>query len=394
MMIVIKNATLYTMESINGERGYVAFKDGKIEEVGRTFEEKRFADYTIVDAEGAVLTPGLIEPHCHLGIHEEGILFEGNDVNETTDPVYPELRGLDSINPCDNAFATTAAAGVTTVVTGPGSANIIGGTFAAIKTVGETVDDMVVVPETSMKMALGENPKRVYSGQKRSPSTRMANASILREWLIKAQEYREEWSEYEEGKRDKKPSFNMKLHSLKRVFEGMPVKIHAHRSDDIMTAIRIVKEFGLQATIEHATEAHLTPKAIKESGLPVILGPTLGSRGKVETAQRTFQAAAILAEHDVPFSFMTDHPVVASESILVQAALYVKSGLDRHKALEAITINAARLSGLDKRIGSIKAGKDADLVLWDGDPFDIMSRPKTVYIEGKPLANIEGGKHG
>ncbi len=391
-MIVIKNATLFTMESINGENGYVAFKNGKIEKTGRTFSSDRFKEYTVIDAKGAALTPGLVEAHCHVGIAEEGIMFEGNDLNETTDPVYPELRGLDSVNPRDKAFETTAASGVTTVVSGPGSANIIGGTFAAMKTIGDTAEQMVFVEETAMKMALGENPKRVYSGQKRSPSTRMANAAILREWLHKAKEYHEEWRAFDAGKADK-PAFNMKLHSLKRVFEGMPVKIHAHRSDDIMTAIRIVKEFDLDATIEHATEAHLIPKSVKESGIPVILGPTLGARGKYETSQRTFQSAAILDKHEVPFSIMTDHPVVTTDNILVQAALFVKSGLSRQKALEAITINAARLSGIDDRVGSIAPGKDADLVLWDGDPFDIMTRPKTVYIEGKALARFEGGKH-
>ncbi len=385
-MFVIKNARLHTSEGETLEKGYVAVKDGKILETGTAFDASRFDGFEIVDAKDRVVTPGLVDAHCHVGLIEEGIRFEGDDVNEMTDPVYPELRGLDAVNPRDRSVRRTLESGVTTVVTGPGSANVIGGTFCAMKTHGETAERMVFKDEVCMKMALGENPKRVYAEKKKTPSTRMASAAIMREWLIRAKEYKDALDAYEAGVSDaKKPSFDMKLDSLKRVFEGMPVKIHAHRADDIMTAIRIVKEFGLQATIDHATEAYLIVDTIKESGLSVILGPTMGFPGKFETAQLSFESGRILTDKGVPFAIMTDHPVVATTFTMVQAALYVKAGLSREEALKAVTKNAAELNGIDDRVGSLKKGKDADIVIWDGDPFDIMSSPEAVYIEGRSV---------
>jgi len=385
-MFVIKNARLHTMEGLNGETGYVAVKDGKILETGTDFAADRFEGFDIIDAKERIVTPGLVDAHCHLGLIEEGIRFEGDDVNEMTDPVYPELRGLDAVNPRDKSFRRTLEAGVTSVVAGPGSANIIGGTFCAMKTHGDIVGRMVFKDEVSMKMALGENPKRVYGEKKKSPSTRMASAAIMREWLIRAKEYKEALDAHASGEEDaKKPAFDMKLHSLKRVFEGMPVKIHAHRADDIMTAIRIVEEFGLKASIDHATEAYLIADTVKESGLPVILGPTMGFPGKYETAQLSFESGRILAEKDVPFAIMTDHPVVATAFIMVQAALYVKAGLPRERALQAVTKSAAEVNGIDDRVGSLRAGKDADIVIWDNDPFDIMSSPAQVFIEGRSV---------
>ncbi len=382
-MKVIKNALLYTMETINGETGYIAINKGKIEKIGRSFDPSHFEGYEIIDAKGKMLTPGLVEPHSHLGISEEGIQFEGSDHNETTSPVTPEMRGIDALYPNDNAIQRTLNSGITTVVSGPGSANVIGGTFTAIKTVGDTIDTMILKEEVSMKMALGENPKRVYSNKQQSPSTRMASAALAREWLMRAREYHDNLKAFHAGEEGaKKPPFDMKLHSLKRVFEGLPVKVHAHRSDDIMTAIRIADEFGLDMTIEHGTEAHLIAKSLKESGYPVILGPTLGPSTKYETRFRTFESARILDEHGVSFAIMTDHPVVPTENTLIQLALFVKAGLDRTRALEALTINAARLNRLDDRVGSLKEGKDADIVIWDGDILDIMTSPETVIVDG------------
>ena len=383
-MILIINALLKTMSDIQNETGFIAIKEGKIEAVGIDLDKTRYRDYTIIDAQGKIVTPGLVDPHCHIGIMEEGIQFEGNDTNEMTHPVYPELRGLDAIFPHDRAFSYTAKSGVTSVVTGPGSANVIGGTFAALKTVGKTVDDMVFKEEACMKMALGENPKRVYSAQKKAPSTRMASAAIMREWLTKARDYYDELKAFQNGEEDaKKPAFDMKLHSLMRVFEGMKVKIHAHRSDDIMTAIRIAKEFNLDASIDHATEAYLIPEAVKESGLPMILGPTLGYSSKYELIHRSFKSAKILDDYQVPFAIMTDHPIVTLDTTLVQAALFVKEGLDPERALSALTIDAAKINGIDDRVGSIEVGKDADIVIWDGPLFDIMTRADTVLIDGK-----------
>ncbi len=383
-MKVIKNAKLFTMDTFNNEMGYVAFNNGKIEAIGRNFDPTDFEGYDIIDAGGQIVTPGLVDPHSHIGGVEVGIQFEGNDINEMTHPVYPELRGMDSLYPLDEAFKDAYKNGVTTCITGPGSGNVIGGTFTAVKTVGETAEKMIFKDEVCMKMALGENPKRAYSNQKKNPSTRMASTALMREWLMRAQDYHEQLTAYENGRKEaKKPAFDMKLHSLKRVFEGLPVKIHAHRSDDIMTAIRIAKEFDLQMTIEHATDAHLIPKSVKESGYPVILGPTLGTATKYETRGRSFDSAKIMDDYDIPFAVMTDHPVISVETIVVQLALFVKAGLDPIKAMQAITINAAKLNGVDDRVGSLSVGKDADIVIWDGTFFDIMSKTDKVFIEGQ-----------
>ncbi len=380
---------LYTMDTIDGENGFIAIKNQKIEAIGTILDEKQYQDYQVLDAKGAMLTPGLVDPHCHIGVMEEGIQFEGNDTNETTNPIYPELRGIDSVYPHDRAFLYTAKSGVTTVVTGPGSANVIGGTFTALKTVGNTVDEMIFKEEVCMKMALGENPKRVYSSQKRNPSTRMASAALAREWLQKAKDYHQELKAYESNKEDaKKPVFDAKLHSLMRVFEGMKVKIHAHRSDDIMTAIRIAKEYDLDMTIDHGTEAYLIPEEVKNSGYPVILGPTLTYASKYELINRSFTSAKVLEEHGVLFAIMTDHPIVTLDMTRVQVALFVKAGLSKKSALKAITINAAKLNGLDDRVGSLAVGKDADLVLWNGDIFDIMVDPLLVMINGQIVHQV------
>ncbi len=388
-MILIKNATLYTMDKINGETGYVALKDGRVEEVGTKLDESRFENYEIIDANGRTVTPGLVDPHCHVGVMEEGIQFEGNDTNEMTNPIYPELRGLDSVYPQDRAFDYAMKSGVTSVVTGPGSANVIGGTFTALKTVGQTVEAMMFKDEVCMKMALGENPKRVYSGQKKAPSTRMATAALMREWLQKAKEYHKQLKDFDKGVEGvTKPPFDMKLHSLMRLFDGMLVKIHAHRSDDIMTAIRIAKEFNLNATIDHATEAYLIPEAIKESGVPLIIGPTLGASSKYELINRSFKSAKVLEAFDIPFAIMTDHPVITLDVTLIQAALFIKDGLSRQKALDALTLTAAKLNGIDDRVGSLEKGKDGDVVIWDNDPFDLMTRTALVIIDGKIVHQV------
>ncbi|MFH5881460.1 amidohydrolase [Liberiplasma polymorphum] len=388
-MIIIKNARLYTMEDIYNELGFIAIKDGKILEVGREFNAENYEGYDIIDAEGKIVTPGLVDPHCHIGVMEEAIQFEGNDTNEMTNPIYPELRGLDSVFPNDMAFGYTYKSGITSVVTGPGSANVIGGTFTALKTVGNTVDAMVFKEEVCMKMALGENPKRVYSGQKKAPSTRMASAALMREYLMRARDYHMQLKAFESGEENAtKPSFDMKLHSLQRVFDGMLVKIHAHRSDDIMTAIRIIKEFNLNATIEHATEAYLIADAVKESKVPLIIGPTLGAASKYELVRKSFKSAKILEDHDILFAIMTDHPVITLDTTLVQAALFVKEGLSEKKALEALTINAAKLNQIEDRVGSLKKGKDADIVIWDNELFNIMVRPTLVMIDGQIVHKI------
>lgn len=383
-MLIIKNANLITMGEDNYENGSIVVDKGKIVAVGSDIILEQFGDAKIVDAKGLFVTPGLVDPHCHVGIMEEGIRFEGNDTNEMSGPIYPELRGIDSLYSKDIAFDYTYKAGITTVNTGPGSANVIGGTFTAVKTYGETVEAMVIKEETSMKMALGENPKRVYGSNNKNPGTRMASAALMREWLFKAKEYHTKYHAFLNKEEDaKEPGFDMKLHSLMRVFDGMIVKIHAHRRDDIMTAIRISKEFGLNTTIEHATEAYLIADEVKESGVPCIIGPTLGMASKYELVNKSFKSAKVMKDAGIEFAIMTDHPVITLDTTLVQAALFIKEGLSEMDALRSLTIIPAKLNGIEDRVGSLEVGKDADIVIWDGPIFDIMTRPLMVVIDGQ-----------
>lgn len=382
-MLVIKNANIKTMASKNYENGVIVIKDGKILEVGE-LDVNQYKNAEVIDALGKLVTPGLVDPHCHIGVMEEGIRFEGNDTNEMSGPIYPELRGIDSIFLGDMAFEPTYKAGITTVNTGPGSANVIGGTFTAIKTYGKTLEEVIIKEETAMKMALGENPKRVYGSGNKNPGTRMASAALMREWLFKARDYHQKLQAFKNKEEDaKEPPFDMKLHSLSRVFDGMLVKIHAHRRDDIETAIRIAKEFNLNMTVEHATESYLIPELVKESKVPMIIGPTLGMASKYELINKSFKSAKVLEDYDIPFAIMTDHPVITLDTTLVQAALFVKEGLSEDKALEALTITSAKLNGIEDRVGSIEKGKDADIVIWDGGLFDIMTRPEYVIIDGR-----------
>ncbi len=383
-MLIITNGKINTMENQKEFVGSIVIKDGKILEVGKAVDLKKYPNAEVIDALGKLVTPGLVDPHCHIGVMEEGIRFEGNDTNEMSGPIYPELRGIDSVYMKDMAFEPTYKAGITTVNTGPGSANVIGGTFTAIKTYGETVDDVVIKEETAMKMALGENPKRVYGTGGKNPGTRMASAALMREWLFKARDYHKKLNAWLNKEEDaKEPNFDMKLHSLMRVFDGMIVKIHAHRADDIMTAIRIIKEFDLNATIEHATESYLIPDQVKESGVPMIIGPTLGMASKYELINKSFKSAKVLEDNAIVFAIMTDHPVITLDTTLVQAALFVKEGLSEYEALKALTITSAIVNGIEERVGSLKPGKDGDVVIWDGPLFDIMTRPSHVIIDGK-----------
>ncbi|MBN2605464.1 MAG: amidohydrolase [Bacilli bacterium] len=382
-MLIIKNANLITMGKEDFKNGYIVLDGTKIIEIGSKFDESKFPKADIVDAMGKTVTPGLVDPHCHIGVMEEGIRFEGNDTNEMSGPIYPELRGIDSVFSKDMAFEYTYKSGITTVNTGPGSANVIGGTFCAIKTFGETLEEMVIKEETCMKMALGENPKRVYGSTNKNPGTRMASAALMREWLFKAQDYYTKTQAFLNKEEDAvKPPFDMKLHSLMRVFDGMIVKIHAHRRDDIMTAIRIAKEFNLNATIDHATEAYLIPEQIKNEGVALIIGPTLGSASKYELVNKSFKSAKVLEDANIEFAIMTDHPVITLDTTLVQAALFIKEGLSEKRALEALTIVPAKLNGIQDRVGSLEVGKDADVVIWGGPIFDIMTSPECVIING------------
>lgn len=383
MMKLIKNCNLWTMAEENNITADILIEGSKIKAIG-TFNEQDYPEAIIIDAKNQFVMPGIVDPHCHIGIDQSTIGWAGNDTNEITNPVTPELKGIDGIKACDEAFETALKGGVTTVCTGPGSANIIGGTFCALKTFGKTVEDKCMVAELAMKMALGENPKRCY--QDKNIKTRMASAAILRDALTQAKMYKETWDKYEkdiqEGKDANKPAYNAKWHSLKRVFEGMLVKIHAHQEDDILTACRISKEFGINSTIDHCTSGWTIPEKLKEYNKKVILGPTLGEKSKYELKDKSFESGKIMYENGITFGIMTDHPVLPLEYSRTQLAIFVAHGLPYLEGLKAITINAAKTVGIDNQVGSIEIGKDADIVIYDGDPLHYMTKVKTVLVRG------------
>jgi len=385
-MKLIKNANLLSMAEINYQNMDILLEGSKIKAIGK-LNVSDYPDVQVIDAQGNFVTPGIVDPHCHVGIFEEAIGFEGADGNEMTSPVTPEMRAIDAIKPQDSAFADALQAGITTVCTGPGSANVIGGLFCVLKTTGKTIDEMMLVSESSMKMALGENPKRVYNGKGQAPQTRMALAALIREALMKAKDYLAKFDKYEkdllDGKDVQKPEFNMKWESLSRVYKGFPVKIHAHQQDDIATAVRIIEEFGLNATIEHATEGYLIPEFLVKHHQKVIIGPTLGSKSKYELRNKSFLAAKVLYDHGIDFAIMTDHPVIPLENTLTQVGLFVKEGLPELEAFKAVTIYAARLNHIENRVGSIEVGKDADIVIWDGHPLHYLTKTNMVIVNGE-----------
>ncbi|MTI53453.1 amidohydrolase [Geosporobacter ferrireducens] len=380
-MLFIKNGYVLTMEGKVYEKASILIRDGKIQEIGEELVAP--LDAVVIDAAGKIITPGLIDAHCHLGLWEDAIGFEGADGNEMTDPVTPHMRAIDAINPMDRTFEEARQGGITSVATGPGSGNVIGGQFAAIKTWGKRIDDMILQEPLAMKCAFGENPKRVYHDRKQSPSTRMGTAAILRGALYKAKEYSEK---LEAAKEDpsKKPGFDMKMEALLPVIrKEIPLKAHAHRADDIFTAIRIAKELGVNITLEHCTEGHLIVEDLKKEGLYAIVGPSLSERSKYELKNLTFETAGILSKAGVKIAIMTDHPVIPLQYLPMCAALAVKAGMDETEALKAITIHAAEILGIDSRVGSIKEGKDADLVIWEGHPFELQSKAAYTIINGE-----------
>ena len=386
-MILIKNGKVLTMAGKVYEQGDVLIEGDKIKAVAENLDAP--AEAQIIDAKGMWVMPGIVDPHSHIGMWEDGIGFEGADGNEATDPVTPHLRAIDGINPEDNYFKEAREHGITTVVTGPGSANVIGGQFAAIKTYGRRVDDMIVKEPLALKVAFGENPKRVYNGKGKAPSTRMATAAILRENLIKAQEYKKK---LERGQKDpdKMPERDLKMEILVKVLNReIPIKAHAHRADDILTAIRIAKEFNLNITLDHCTEGHRIVDFLLEENAKVIVGPLLSDRSKVELRNMTFKAPGILSKAGIKVAMMTDHPVIPEQYLPVCAAIAVKEGMDEMEALKSITINAAEITGIADRVGSLEPGKDADVVVYDGHPLDIRSKTVWVFINGHAVKKPE-----
>ena len=384
-MIIIKNASIHTITDSVIEKGYVLIENGKILEISKSLEEyePKKADQ-VIDANGMHLFPGFIDAHSHLGMWEDSIGFEGSDGNESVDPVTPQLRAIDGINPMDRTFEEARAGGITATATGPGSANVIGGQFAIIKTYGVCIDDMILKAPCAIKCALGENPKRTYNDREESPVTRMATAAILRESFIKAKDYAQRKRLAESDEEAEKPDFDFKMEALVDVMEKkLPIKVHAHRADDILTAIRIAKEFDIGMTLEHCTEGHLIVDQLKRAGFAPIVGPSLSERSKFELKNLTFKTPGILSNAGIKIAIMTDHPVIPIQYLPLCASLAVKAGMDRDEAMKAITINAAQIIGVGERIGSIEKGKDADLVLWDRDPFDAHSEVLWTMIDGE-----------
>lgn len=379
-MILIKNGTVYTgLKVLKGAD--ILVDKGKIKEIGKGLKAAKSA--TVIDAKGKFVFPGFIDCHCHTGMFEESMGFEGSDGNEATDPVTPHLRAIDAINPRDEVYGNALAGGVTTICTGPGSANVVGGTFCVMKTAGHRVDDMVIDPMYAMKCAFGENPKRVYSSKKVTPSTRMGTAAKLRELLFKAKEYAEK---KKAGKKDKSkmPAFDMKLEAMIPVIEKkIPLKAHAHRADDIFTSIRIAKEFDVDLTLEHCTEGHLIADDLKKEKYPAIVGPSFGNKSKIELSNKTFATAGVLDKAGVKVAIMTDAPVIPEENLVTCAAWAHKAGMSEASAIKAITINAAEILKQDKRIGSLEVGKDADIVVWDRHPFDLQATVVCTMVDGK-----------
>ena len=383
----IENVKIYTMDE-GGiiPCGFIEAENGKISAIGE-FDG---------DGSGGMLFPGFIDGHTHLGMCEDSLGFEGEDTNEMTDPSTPQLRAIDAINPFDRAFKEAREGGVTCCATGPGSANPIGGQFAAIKTYGRRIDDMVIEAPIMMKFALGENPKTVYHGKSQMPETRMATAAVIRENLMKARKYAEAKDKAAESKikhlndpdEDELdgPDYDMKLEALEPVVRGqLTAHFHAHRADDIFTAVRIAKEFGLKYSIAHCTDGHLVSDILASEGVSAFVGPNLCDRSKPELKDLSFENPGALDRAGVKVGIITDHPVIPLQYLPLCASLAVKSGMDEYSALKAITINPAEILGISDRVGSLKAGKDADMVLMSGSPFEIMSKIKGVWINGEQV---------
>ncbi len=382
-MLLLKNGNVMTMAG-PAFVGDVAIENGKIVAVGQSLS---YSDAEVRDVTGMTVMPGIVDPHCHIGMWEDAMGFEGADGNECTNPITPELRAIDAINPYDRCFEEAVAGGVTTCVTGPGSANVIGGQFVAIKTYGDSVEDMVLRFPVAVKAAFGENPKRVYDGKNQTPSTRMATAALMRKALVEAQEYNEK---LEKGKADpeKMPERNLGKEILARVIRReLLMKIHAHRADDILTAIRICREFKLRYTLDHCTEGYLITDKLKEAlgedCEGIIVGPLLTERSKIELKNLSFKAPKVLEQAGIEYAMMTDHPVTPEQYLPICTAIAVREGAGEEGALKAITINAARITGIADRVGSIEVGKDADIAVFSGHPFDFRSRCVLTLVNGK-----------
>ena len=384
-MLLIVNGYVKTMAGDDIENGSVLIgDDGKILAVGSDISAPEGCE--IINAGGRLVTPGCVEAHCHIGLDNEAVGWEGRDYNEIVDPITPQMRAIDSIYPQDEAFENAIKNGVTSACTGPGSANVVGGTFAAIKLYGNRIDKMIIKDAIAMKCAFGENPKRCYGqGLKKSPMTRMGTAAVLRELLFKTQRY------LQDKENDKNPPFDMKLEAMIPVIRGeLPLKAHAHRADDIFTAIRIAKEFDLKLTLDHCTDGAVIADELGGEGYPAFVGPTLGGKSKVELMNKSFATPKVLHEAGVPISIITDAPVIPLQYLPMCAGLAVNSGLDYEEAWRAITVNPANQTGIGDRVGSLEVGKDGDVVIWTADPLTTVGAQAYVtVVDGNVVYSAE-----
>lgn len=375
-----------TMAGFVHENGSILLEEGKIQAVGKLHIDENKKDTIVIDAKGNWVMPGLMEAHCHMGISEEKKGMEGDDCNENVEPVTPFLRGIDAINPMDAAFDDAVRAGITTVMVGPGSANVVGGQFAVIKTKGRRIDDLIVKAPAAMKVAFGENPKVNYSGQGKMPVTRMAIAGMLRKEIFAAKQYLEKKEKNEDGF-EEDFQYESWIPVLKK---EIPIKAHVHRVDDIFTALRIAEEFDLKITLDHCSEGHLIAEEVAKSGAPAIVGPDFASRNKIEVQNMAFKTAGILQKAGTLVAITTDHPVSIINALPLCAGMAVKAGLPVEEGLKAITINPAVICGVDERVGSLEAGKDADVVIFSGNPMEVFTETLCTIIDGNIVYQKEG----
>jgi imidazolonepropionase-like amidohydrolase len=378
-MLLIKNGTVLTMAGVTYKSGCVLINENKILIVAEKIDESKYNITKTIDAEGLWVMPGIIDAHCHIGITEEKKGFEGDDCNEMTEPITPYIRAIDGINPMDSAFHNAVCSGITSVMVGPGSSNVVGGQFAFIKTTGRSIDHMIVLAPAAMKIAFGENPKTNYNDMEKMPTTRMSIAGMLREEIFKAVQYKKEKDKKSE---DFEPDFKKECW-MPVLNREIPLKAHVHRTDDILTAIRIAHEFNLKLTLDHCTEGHLIADEIKQSGFPAIVGPSLASRNKIEVQNMDFKTAGILSKKGIKVAVTTDHPVTRIQYLPVCAGFAAKEGLGIEEGLKAITINAAEICNVSHRVGSLEEGKDGDIAIFDGNPMETFTNTIYTLINGE-----------
>ncbi|MBQ1275373.1 MAG: amidohydrolase [Cellulosilyticum sp.] len=376
-MRLIKNGKILTMAGKSYKKGSILIDGSKIKQIAEVIEET--PDMEVIDVNGAWVMPGIIEAHCHVGITEEKKGIEGDDCNEMTNPITPFVRAIDGINTMDVAFDDAVRAGITSIMVGPGSANVVGGQFVFMKTKGRVIDELIVKHPAAMKVAFGENPKREYGGQQKMPCTRMAIAALLREEIFKAKQY---LKKKEEHAKDFELDFRLEpwIPVLKK---EIPLKAHLHRADDILTAIRIAKEFDLDMTLDHCSEGYLIPEEVARSGYPAIVGPALTTRNKIEVQNVSFKTPGIIAKEGTKIAITTDHPVTPIQYLPKCAGFAVRDGLSLEEGLKAITINAAEICGVADRVGSLEVGKDADIAIFDDNPMQTLTHTLYTFINGE-----------